>query len=419
MTMVSPGAERQANAFKKSTLSVEPVHKMDCQQYRSLLKKMCMPVVRGPENKHNFTSLELKNSNSFLKFNPLAPAEGPNYPLFPHRDDVPLVDPCSGFVSAGADADLQPNVGRAIESLVDYSDVKPHQRVPITARNGLTTNKRHMVLLEETNQDRRWNSRAVSAASVRAQLGGWRTPVKVAPVLPDKPHIFAFCMDPNLKGSSDPCTRRREEKAKDYVYKSNTQKAYEEVPWDSMLPSKIQPPESTVEVLADPVSQCFTQKRYNPKPEISQVVGRIWDRFQTRPFPSPQRPVNFVSQSSRTCHIPLYTGCVGAVNVEDIDNADVDFIPLNHVRTSKPRYTNTAHTPNIPGYTGKVHWSATHPANSHLPSTTSSIIARMHGYIAKHGRSSQYNHQGPFSQIVTPVSPQNPFNKKERKTITV
>lgn len=172
MTMVSPGAERQANAFKKSTLSVEPVHKMDRQQYQSLLKKMGMPVVRGPENRHDFASFEEKNSNSFLKFNPLTPPEGPNYLLFPHRDDVPLVDPCSGFVSAGADADLQPNVGRAIESLVDYSDVKPHQRVPITARSGLTVHKRHMVLLEETNQDRRWNSRAVSAASVRARLGG-------------------------------------------------------------------------------------------------------------------------------------------------------------------------------------------------------------------------------------------------------
>lgn len=40
-------------------------------------------------------------------------------------------------------------------------------------------------------------------------------------------------------------------------------------------------------------------------------------------------------------------------------------------------------------------------------------------YIAKYGRSSQYNHQGPFSQIVTPVSPQNAFNKTERKAITV
>ncbi|KAM9023129.1 LOW QUALITY PROTEIN: protein SPMIP7 [Ara ararauna] len=64
------------------------------------------------------------------------------------------------------------------------------------------------------------------------------------------------------------------------------------------------------------------------------------------------------------------------------------------------------YNPNIPGYTGKVHWSATHPANSNLPSTTPSIIARMHGYIAKHGSSSPYNHQN-FSQRVTPVSLHN------------
>ncbi|XP_054049147.1 spermatogenesis-associated protein 48 [Rissa tridactyla] len=419
MTMASHGAERQVSAFKMSTLLVEPVHKVDRQQYRSLLKKMCMPVMRGPENRHDFASFEEKTSNSFLKFNPFTPPVGPNYPLFPHRDDVPLADPCSGFVSPGADADLQPNVGRAIESLVDYSDVKPHQRIPITEKRGQTAHRRQMILLEETSQNGRWNSRAVSAASVRARLRDWRTPVKVAPALPDQNHIFAFYTDPNLKESSDPSARWREEKARDYFYKSTTQKAYEEVPWDNILPSKVQPPESTVEVLADPVSQCFTKRRYNPEPEISQVVGVLWDRFQTRSFTSPQRPVNFVSRSSRTCHIPLYTGCVGAVNFEDIDNADVDLIPLNHVRTPKPRYTSTAHTPNIPGYTGKVHWSATHPANSNLPSTTPSIIARLHGYVAKHGSSSQYNHQGPLSQVVTPVSPQNSFNKREQETITV
>lgn len=52
-------------------------------------------------------------------------------------------------------------------------------------------------------------------------------------------------------------------------------RAYEEVPWDKMLPSKIEPPESTVEVMADPVSQCFTKRRYNPEPEISQVSEQL------------------------------------------------------------------------------------------------------------------------------------------------
>lgn len=113
-----------------------------------------------------------RNGNSFLKFNPFTSLVEPNYPLFPHRDDVPLVDPCSGFVSPGADADLQPNVGRAVESLVYYSDWKPHQQVPITGKRGQPPHRRQMILLEETSQDRRWNSRAVSAASVRAQLRG-------------------------------------------------------------------------------------------------------------------------------------------------------------------------------------------------------------------------------------------------------
>ncbi|XP_066848685.1 protein SPMIP7 isoform X1 [Anser cygnoides] len=417
MTMVSHGAERQATVFKNFAMSAEPLHRIGHQQYQNLSKKTCMPLVRGPENRHGFASFEEKDSNSFLKFHPHAPPVGPNYPLFPHRDDVPLVDPCSGFVSAGGDADLQPHTGRAIESLVDYSDVKPQQRVPIAGKGAQTAHRRHMILQEETSQDRRWNSRAVPAASVRARLEGWTTPVKV-PALPDQNHIFAFCMDPNLKELNDPVSWR-EEKARNYFYRSHTQKAYEEVPWDNMLPSKIQLLESTVEVMADPVSQCFTKRRYNPESEISQVIGNLWDRFQTRSFTSPQKPVCFVSRSSRICHIPLYTGCVGAVNFEDIDNANVDLIMFNCVRTSKPRYTSTAHTPNIPGYTGKVHWSATHPANSNLPSTSPSIIAQMHGYIAKHGSSSQYNHQGPFSQMMTPVSPQNSFNKTQRETVRV
>ncbi|KAL2307862.1 hypothetical protein Nmel_000849, partial [Mimus melanotis] len=74
-----------------------------------------------------------------------------------------------------------------------------------------------------------------------------------------------------------------------------------------------------------------------------------------------------------------------------------DFLPLLEANTSDdtvfskvgkwepPKSTEemladpVCHTPNIPGYTGKVHWSATHPANSNLPSTAPSVIAGMHG----------------------------------------
>lgn len=155
MTVLSHGAERQASAFKKSAMSVEPVHKMDCQQYQSPLKKMCMPVVRCPENRHGFASFEEKTSNYFLKFNPFTLPVGPNYTLVLHWDNVPLVNPCSGFVSPGADADLQPSVGRAIESLVDYSGVKPHQWVLITGKRCQPAHRRQMIFLEKTSQDRR------------------------------------------------------------------------------------------------------------------------------------------------------------------------------------------------------------------------------------------------------------------------
>ncbi|XP_074842116.1 protein SPMIP7 [Carettochelys insculpta] len=424
MAMVSQRAERQINAFKSSSWSADPLNKMDRHQYQSLLKKMYMPFVRGPDDRHDVASFQEKDSNSFLKFNPHSPPEGPHYPLFPHRDDVPLADPCSGFTSPGADADLQSCYGRTIESSVDYSHVKPDQQVPIREKTAQTAHRKHVALLEEVSQDRRWNSRAVSDASVRAKLRGWTSPVKVVPV-PSKQrdsfqsHTFAFHVEPKFKKSSDPSASWREEKARDYFYLSSTQKAYEEVPWDNILPPKIPHPESTLEMMADPVSQCFTIKRYEPAPEISQIVGGLWDRFQTRSFTSPQKPIDFVSPSSRTQHIPLYTGCIGAENLEDLDNASVDVIALGRVRTSKPRYVKTAHTPNIPGYTGKVHWTATHPANSNLPSASPSIIAQMHGYIAKCGPSSRFNHQGPLSQILTPVYPQNSFNKVERETIKV
>ncbi|XP_015709838.1 spermatogenesis-associated protein 48 [Coturnix japonica] len=413
MTVISHGAKR------RTTTSVKTVPRTNNQQYRNRLKKTCMPFVRGPENRHDFASFEEKGSNSFLKFNPDTPPFRPNYSLFPHRDDVPLIDPCSGFVSAGADADLRPGVGKFIESLADYSDVKPQQRVPTVGNGARAVHKRHMILQEEISQDRRWNSRAVPAAWIRAKLRGQTTPVKGFCAPPDQHHNFAFYMDPNLKELIEPSASWREEKAKDYLYKSSTQKAYEEVPWDNILPPKIPPPESTLEVMADPVSQCFTKRRYNPEPDISQVIGSLWDRIQRRHFSSLQRPVNFISRSPRICQIPLYTGCVGAESFEDIDNPSVELIVFNHVQTPKPRYAKTAHTPNIPGYAGKVHWLATHPANSNLPSTSPSIISQMRGHIAKSGRSSQYHHQGPLSQLMTPVSPQNPFNKIQRETITV
>ncbi|KAM4790842.1 LOW QUALITY PROTEIN: protein SPMIP7 [Cyanocitta cristata] len=249
---MTDGPERQASAFEKSALSVEPVYN-NHQQYPSLLKKMCMPVLRGLESNHGFVSFE-EDSKYFLKFYLFTPPVVANYPLFPHQDVVSLLDPCSGFVSPAADAEQQPSVGRATESQVDYRDRKPHQ-CP--------------------------HHRRESPAWPRET--SWKKPART----------------------------------------------------ESGSPGTL---------------ECAV---YGSAASTSCLMNNV--------------------------HIfdLLSICCVGAVNFED--SASVDLVPLNRVLTSKPHYTSTVVTPNIPGYTGKVHWLANHPANSNLPSTVPPVIAGMHG----------------------------------------
>lgn len=162
------------------------VENVDYPHHHDLLRKLNMPFVKGVEDRHDYGRIEKKCNPAFLKFHPYPPSAlpdyhlhypypppyGPDYPLFPLRDDVPLGDSCSGFLSPGGDADLKPGVGRAIPSLVDFSDVKPQHQVPRPDTGFQTTLKRKNLLFEELKQDRRWNSRAVPDVSIRARLGG-------------------------------------------------------------------------------------------------------------------------------------------------------------------------------------------------------------------------------------------------------
>ncbi|KAM7071288.1 LOW QUALITY PROTEIN: protein SPMIP7 [Acridotheres tristis] len=91
--------------------------------------------MRCLERNHGFASFE-ENSNYFPKFYLFTPPVEVNYPLFPHQGVVPLIDPCSGFVSPAAGAEQQSSVGRAIESLADYSDRKPHHTPNIPGYTG-------------------------------------------------------------------------------------------------------------------------------------------------------------------------------------------------------------------------------------------------------------------------------------------
>nr|XP_033786371.1 spermatogenesis-associated protein 48 [Geotrypetes seraphini] len=219
-----------------------------------------------------------------------------------------------------------------------------------------------------------WNSKVVSERAHRAQLGGWTSPVKVIPALtsrgqkPNLTQTFAFKMEPTFQHSDDTYSvNQREEAARKFMYTSSTQSNYEEVSWDTKLPPKMLPPDSTLEQMADPVSRHLTWKRYVMEPAIWQSVGGIWDRFQTRPFHVDGRPVTFVSPCQRIYQIPLYSGCIGAENLEDIDNPSANFVPITVLRTPQPQ--PSTHNGNIPGYTGKIQWTLSHPPSSYIPSS--------------------------------------------------
>uniref|UniRef100_A0A8C5KIZ4 Sperm microtubule inner protein 7 n=1 Tax=Jaculus jaculus TaxID=51337 RepID=A0A8C5KIZ4_JACJA len=415
---------------------LKAVENTDYPHYYDLLRKMNMPFVKGLEDRHDYGRFEKKCNPTFLKFHPYPPSVlphyhsyypypppcGQEYPLFPLRDDVPLGDPCSGLMSPGSDADLKPGIGRTIPSLVSFSDVKPQQRVP-GPDSGFQRMKRKTILSEELQQDRRWNSREVSDISIRARLGGWTSPQKVA--TSPSPHErssldYMYAFDEEATHTDNDGTHVQPNKkynAKDLFYKSSTQKAYEAVPWDKMLPPKLDPEETTVEKAADLISQCFSLKRYERLPAITQMAGGLWDRFQTRSFSAIEKPVNFVSPSSRSKYIPLYTGHVQTTNADDTDNPCGDRTSIAEPRHSKLLYTNTSHAANIPGYTGKVHFTATHPANSNIPPTIPEQDSEVNCILLEKMRVDLFRHQGPLSQMVTTVKPYNPFNRKKNETV--
>ncbi|XP_070583271.1 protein SPMIP7 isoform X2 [Erythrolamprus reginae] len=333
---------------------VDSPHKMHVNQHKDLLKRMYIPFVRGPEDRHFFASFKEKDSNAFLKSNPSLPPEDKSYLLAPHRDDVSIINTASGFVSPGGKVDRQILDNKAYEPLLDGKDTHSSQQATVFCRRS-QVGDRTAPLLKEINCNQWWNSRAIPDVSVRSRLGGWTSPVKVIPNPPKAkenfiPHTFIFHVDTDDQSGDTSSELCRDKRARKYMYTSTIQS---------------------------------------------------------------------VSPSSRTQQIPSYTGCIGSENFEDLDNPFVDLITYNRVRTAMPHYVKSSHSPNTLGYTGKVHWSTTQPANYNLPTTLPSIISRMYGYLAEDGQSKEFPHWGPLSQIITTTEPQNSFNKKEKERLKI
>lgn len=89
--------------------------------------------------------------------------------LAPLRHDVPLLDPCCGQLSAGAEVDLGLK-GRT--KFIDFHHVASGLWVPPRFRERPQTVSDPLGVYMDIREDKTWNSRRIPDAVLRARLGG-------------------------------------------------------------------------------------------------------------------------------------------------------------------------------------------------------------------------------------------------------
>uniref|UniRef100_A0A3Q3M820 Uncharacterized protein n=1 Tax=Mastacembelus armatus TaxID=205130 RepID=A0A3Q3M820_9TELE len=246
-----------------------------------------------------------------------APAE--HVALAPSRHDVPLLDPCTGQLSAGAEADLGIK-GR--QKFIHLPHVASALWIPPGSRERPETAPSSICI--DLSEDKAWNSRRIPDAVLRTRFN---SPVKVQPLSLRTSSTAALDLVQVLNGQNFIC------------------RSYKEVGWDTKLPRRLKAPETTPEKLADPVSERPSSRRYNSQPQLWQVSHGE----QTLPSGCP-----------RSGQIPLYTagldlpdlyvcvfpclcsGTIGSENMDNIDNPGEDFHPLTLKRNVMPPYTPTS-----------------------------------------------------------------------------
>lgn len=87
----------------------------------------------------------------------------------PLRDDVPLLDPCCGQLSAGAEVDLGVK-GR--QKFIDFHHVASALWIPPGLRERPQTTPNPSGICVDLSEDKAWNSRRIPDAALRARLSG-------------------------------------------------------------------------------------------------------------------------------------------------------------------------------------------------------------------------------------------------------
>lgn len=106
-----------------------------------------------------------RSTSPFSRFHP--PAE--HVALAPLRNDVPLLDPCCGQLSAGAEVDLGVK-GR--QKFIGFRHVPSALWVPPGFRERPQTAPNPSGVSVDLSEDKAWNSRRIPDAVLRARLNG-------------------------------------------------------------------------------------------------------------------------------------------------------------------------------------------------------------------------------------------------------
>ncbi|CAL8256869.1 unnamed protein product [Lota lota] len=365
--------------------------------------------------RHTFRCLDnsggVGGSEAFLRHNPQARPPAEHAPVAPSRDDVPLFDPCSGQLSAGAEVALGIK-GR--QKFIDFNHVPSALRVPSGHGGRPQTPRKSSTLTPDTAVDKAWNSRRIPDAAFRARLGGWTSAVKMRAVASERtPHTTRVLLEEDI-GMQDALSSDTREWMENvlrrHVYTSSTQRSYQEVDWDTMLPQRFKAPPTTLEKMTDPVTRCSSPGRYRSGPQLWQSYQQNFkcDRQQIRARNDVRKPISFCSPCPKSGQIPLYSGIIGSENKDHIDNMDEDFLPTTLLRQTIPLYTPTARRRAIPGYTGKGVYA--NNTDVSLP------ILYLPGTIME-SRPPSFGRKGPLSKIVTTTFPWNPFLRPKARAL--
>ncbi|XP_059139601.1 spermatogenesis-associated protein 48-like [Physella acuta] len=374
------------------------------------LRKMKFPSLRGRHDVDSFQE-DIRTNNNFTKWN----ENGEFRATAPCRSYDNAIDPTSGFVSAGYD--VTDNTGHFnIQSMVQ-NNKSPQSLTPCrisTIRNepAAPPELKHENMRTQTAPIP-WNSRKTLDVCIRSKLGGWTSDVD-----PRKTHNTK--QRPKTSPAAEQSRIERDKLALKYIYGTSTQRAYEEVPWDLILPPRIRPPVSTMEDKPDNVSHRWGDKRYAATAQEWQAVGPSLDRFLPRKGHYKDGPIKFCSPCSRVQQIPLYSGCIGAENLDEVDNEKEKFEPYTVKRNPQPKPTDTSHRPNIPLYDGCTLWQGSYaPAHQTRAVQFETSTSSVHRSFPTESPAALHKKGADFAKMVTLVSPGNPYNSVMKEQIQV